>query len=46
MKDNSVTVLLNNKHDCKAPEQVRVYLNANYHHYKSFGMQLSVDTLR
>ena len=46
MKDNSVTVPLNSKHGCKAPEQVKFYLNANYHHYKPFGMQLSADTLR
>lgn len=46
VKDNSVTVPLNNKHDFKVPEQVRFYLNANYNHYKPFGMQLSVDILR
>lgn len=46
IKDNSVTVPLNNKYGSKAPEQVKFYLNANYHHYKPFGMQLSVATLR
>lgn len=46
MKDNSVTVSLNNKHSCKGSEQVRFYLNANYHHYEPLGMQLSVDILK
>lgn len=45
MKDN-VMVPLNNKYGSKAPEQVKFYLNANYHHYKPFEMQLSVDTMR
>lgn len=46
IQDNNVTIPLNNNDGCTAPEQIKFYLNVNYHHYKPFGMQLSVDTLR